>query len=304
MIRNFLFIISLIILACSEPESASTETAQESIPIALGYNLRVLEHGGLLRQYIVHVPASYTSGVQMPVVLNFHGYGGTATFQYNRSGLIEVAEREGFILVTPQGSVYRGATHWSVGGTTFGSSVDDVDFIYKLIDALDSNFSINTSRIYSTGMSNGGYMSFLLACELSDKIAAIASVTGSMTPQTYTACNPTRAVPVLQIHGSRDSVVPYAGAVWTLSIPSVLDFWISINDCYSEAIITEIQDIVPDDESTVTHLLYEGASADVSHFKINGGNHQWPGQSGNFDISAAEEIWKFFSQYDINGKLD
>ena len=155
-------------------------------------------------------------------------------------------------------------------------------------------------------MSNGGYMSFLLACQLSDKIAAIASVTGSMTPQTYNACNPQHPTPVLQIHGTNDQTVPYLGdPTWTKSIDDALQYWVAYNNCNTSAIITTIPDINIFDGSTAEHIVYDGGDNYVTteHFKIYGGDHDWPGVWGNMDIHASNEVWKFFSKYDINGLI-
>jgi polyhydroxybutyrate depolymerase len=155
-------------------------------------------------------------------------------------------------------------------------------------------------------MSNGGYMSFLLACQLSNRIAAIASVTGSMTPQTYNACNPQHPTPILQIHGTSDQTVPYVGdPTWTKSIDDVLQYWVAYNNCNTSAIITAIPDINIFDGSTAEHIIYDGGDNDVTteHFKIYGGDHDWPGVWGNMDIHASAEVWKFFSRYDINGLI-
>jgi polyhydroxybutyrate depolymerase len=222
------------------------------------------------------------------------------------TGFNEISDTANFIVVYPQGTTYLGATHWNVGGFTQGSTTDDVGFLDSLIDEISSDYSINPDRIYSTGMSNGGYMSFLLACQISPKIAAIASVTGSMTPPTYDECNPQHPTPVLQIHGTTDDVVAYGGtAGWSESIPDVLDYWVTYNNCDSEAVITAIDDIDTSDGTTVEHHLYGSGDNGVTteHFKVFGGGHDWPGAWGNMDIEASIEIWKFFMRFDINGAL-
>jgi polyhydroxybutyrate depolymerase len=200
----------------------------------------------------------------------------------------------------------QGTTHWNVGGWTMGSTIDDVGFTASLLDSISNTYTIDDTRVYSTGMSNGGYMSFLLACQLSDKIAAIASVTGSMTPQTYNACNPQHPTPILQIHGTSDQTVPYVGdPTWTKSIDDVLQYWVAYNNCNTSAIITAIADINIFDGSTAEHIVYDGGDNNVTtkHLKIYGGDHDWPGVWGNMDIHASAEVWKFFSRYDINGLI-
>ena len=188
--------------------------------------------------------------------------------------------------------------------------MDDIGFTEAMIDAIASDYSINLERVYATGMSNGGFMSFLLACQLSDKIAAIASVTGSMTPETYNNCSPEHPMPALHIHGTTDLVVAYDGAPWTESVEDVLNYWVGFNNCSADPGITEIPNTSANDGSTVEHLIYaEGDNnTTVEHFKITGGGHTWPGSfvaspGTNYDIDASFEIWKFFSRYDINGLI-
>ena len=150
-------------------------------------------------------------------------------------------------------------------------------------------------------------MSFLLACQISSKIAAIASVTGSMTLSTYDECNPDHPTPVLQIHGTTDGTVPYeGGAGWSESIPDVLDYWINHNNCDTEAIVTPFEDIDSSDGSTAEHYLWDSGDNNVTteHIKVTGGGHDWPGAWGNMDISASIEVWKFFMRFDINGSLN
>ena len=146
-------------------------------------------------------------------------------------------------------------------------------------------------------------MSFLLACQLSDKIAAIASVTGSMTPQTYNACNPQHPTPVLQIHGDKDGTVPYTGANWTKSIDDVLEYWVENNICNTQPTVTSIENTDTTDGSTVNHIVYSNGKNGVTteHFKVFNGDHDWPGIWGNMDINASIEVWKFLSRYNING---
>lgn len=275
---------------------------EEVIEPDTGLFEKIFLHNGLPRTYSIYIPTNYDENRAVPLVFNFHGYRSNAIEQFNYSGLETVSEREGFILVMPQGELFQGSSHWNVGGWTIGSTMDDVAFTDALLTYFMEEYSIDAKRIYSTGMSNGGYMSFLLACQLSDKIAAIASVTGSMTPQTHAACNPQRAMPTLQIHGNSDRVVPYNGADWTLSIDNVLEYWITHNNCNLEPEISQFPDIDSQDGSTIFKYDYKGEQVNTTHFKVIGGGHTWPGSMGNKDISAAEEIWSFFSQYDIDGR--
>jgi polyhydroxybutyrate depolymerase len=268
-----------------------------------------LTHDGMQREYILYVPANYTGDEAVPLVLNFHGYTSNAKDMMNYGDFRPIADTAGFIIVAPQGTLLDGKTHWNVGGWTLASKTDDIGFTAALIDSLSASYNIDPSRIYATGMSNGGYMSFLLACQLSDKIAAIASVTGSMTIQTYNACDPQHPTPVMQIHGTQDGTVPYEGnPFWTKSIDQVMDYWITYNHCKKAPKTTLLPDTDTTDGSTVEHIVYasgkKGATAE--HFKVTGGDHKWPlleggGPGTNHDFDATLEIWRFFRRYDLNG---
>ncbi len=267
-------------------------------------------HDGQEREFILYIPESYTGAEAVPLVLNFHGYGSNATEQMWYGDFRAIADTAGFIVVHPQGTLLNGITHWNVGGWTAGSTVDDVGFVDALLDSLEWAYNIDASRIYATGMSNGGFMSFLLACQLSDRIAAIAPVAGSMTPDTYNACNPQRPVPVLQIHGTADPVVPYTGALWTKPVETALTYWEEHNQCTPTPEITALPDVDESDGSTVERVLYAGGEqgTEVLHFKVEGGQHAWPGSiyggpGTNWDINASQEIWKFFSRFTLEGAL-
>lgn len=265
-------------------------------------------HDDLEREYILYIPASYSGTSQVPLVLNFHGYGSSASEQMIYGDFRAVADTAGFLVVHPQGTVYSGSTHWNVGGWTGGSTVDDVGFTEALIDSLSADYTIDADRIYATGMSNGGFMSFLLAGELSEKIASIGSVTGSMTPETFINSDPQHPMPIVQIHGTFDFIVPYNGAPWSKSIGDVLAYWTDFNNCVPEPVITQLPDLDPDDGSTVELYEYPGGDNGVSvvHYKVSQGGHSWPGSSisvplTNYDINASSEIWNFFYKYNING---
>tara|TARA_B110000211_G_scaffold217237_1_gene260939 strand:- start:2060 stop:3190 length:1131 start_codon:yes stop_codon:yes gene_type:complete len=268
-------------------------------------------HDGIQRDYILYIPAIYDGNTDVSLVLNFHGYGSNANEQMIYGDFRDIADTEGFLLVHPEGTLLNGEKHWNVGNFTIGSTADDVGFTEALIDELANLYAINLDRVYGTGMSNGGFMSFLLACQLSEKIAAIASVTGSMTPDTYDACSTQHPTPILQIHGTSDGVVPYDGnIIWTLSIVDVISYWVNYNNCGTNPTITAFQDIDPSDESTVEHIVYSGGDNGVTteHMKVIGGGHTWPGSvfnlpGTNYDINASMEIWQFFSRFDINGTL-
>lgn len=263
-----------------------------------------INHDNLEREYIMYVPESYDPAHASPLVLCFHGYTSSANTIMSYSGFNQIADTANFIVVYPQGTLLSGNTHWNVGGWTLNSTTDDVGFTNALLDSISAEYTIDSSKVYSTGMSNGGFMSFLLACQLSERIAAVASVTGSMTPEIFNDCDPQHPTPVLQIHGTTDGTVPYSGASWTKPIGQVLEYWVEYNNTNPSADTTAINNTNTSDGSTVEKIKYiQGDScSSVIHYKVTGGDHTWPGVWGNMDIKSSAIVWDFISQFDINGK--
>ena len=272
--------------------------------------LDTISQDGLERNFIINVPTDYNPNNSYPVIINFHGFGSNSTQQMFYGDFRAIAESEGIILVQPQGTLLGAQAHWNVGGWTNESTVDDVAFTDALLDHLSQRFNIDETRMYATGMSNGGYMSYLLACQLGDRFAAIASVTGSMTPEIIDNCNPSHPTPIMQIHGTSDFVVPFNGADFSLSMDDVLDYWVTFNNCNPTPEEVEILDSNTSDGTTATYFIYSECDNNITNefYRINDGGHTWPGTAfggpgTNQDINASQEIWKFFSKYDINGAL-
>ena len=269
-----------------------------------------LTHDGIQRDYILYIPELYDGSSDVPLILNFHGFGSNATQQMFYGDFRDIADTEGFLLVHPEGTTVIGNQFWNVGFPGISSTIDDVGFTEALIDELAASYAIDLDRVYATGMSNGGFMSFLLACQLSEKIAAVASVTGAMTQDTFDNCNAQRPVPALQIHGTEDDVVLYNGNTLSLSIADIITYWVDHNNCETTPTTTTLPDIDPSDGSTIEHSVYEAGDNGITteHMKVIGGGHTWPGSvintgGTNQDIDASMEIWLFFSRYDINGLL-
>jgi len=245
-------------------------------------------HNGVIRAYILYVPASYRDGSAAPLVFNFHGFGMTALGEMNYCDFRPVADTAGFILVHPQGTPFNGSNHWNVGGWTNGSTADDIGFTNAMIDSISSIYSIDLSRVYSTGFSNGGFFSFELACQLSNRM-----------PETYAHCHPTRPVPVIQIHGTNDFTVSYTGMSWSEPVPVALSYWINFNHTDTTPAILRLPDLNTSDGSTVEKYTYSNGDScsSVEHYKVIGGGHDWPGSWGNMDINSGAVIWKFLSRY-------
>jgi polyhydroxybutyrate depolymerase len=301
--------VIIVVMACTKKMDIATDLNPGSEVLKKGVIKGSLQHNGQTRNYILYIPEIYTGDEAVPLVFNFHGYTSNASDQMGYGDFRSIADTANFILIHPEGTLLDGKTHWNVGGWTLGSSVDDVSFAEAMIDFAKAEYKIDQSKIYSTGMSNGGYMSFLLACQLGEKIAAVASVTGSMTPQMLSACEPNHPTPILQIHGTNDDVVPYHGnQVWTHSIAEVMNYWVKHNNCKTLATTTALENSDASDGSTVEHIIYEGGDKKTVaiHYKVTGGGHTWPGtvfKNGktNNDFNAAEVIWQFFSKYDLDG---
>ena len=269
-----------------------------------------ITHDGIQRDYILYIPELYDGSSAVPLVLNFHGYGSNANEQMFYGDFRDIADTEGFLLVHPEGTTFIGNQFWNVGFPGISSTIDDVGFTEALIDELATLYAIDLDRVYATGMSNGGFMSFLLACQLSEKIAAVASVTGSMTQDTFNDCNAQLPTPVLQIHGTEDDVVLYNGNTLSIPIADVISYWVDYNNCETTPTTTTLPDLDVSDGSTVEHSVYEDGDNGITteHMKVIGGGHTWPGSvintaGTNQDIDASMEIWLFFSRYDINGPL-
>ena len=301
------FAAFLIMLCAAGCDSGADK--KPSQPGATGTIHGTIQHGGVQREYILYVPGTYTQDNAWPLVLNYHGYGSNAAEQMEYGDFRPLADQESFIVVHPLGVVVDGNTQWNVGGGAKGGAADDVAFTDALIKEIEASYSLDSTRIYATGMSNGGYMSFFLACMLSETIAAAASVTGSMTKEMRTNCDPGRRTAIMQIHGTKDSIVPYDGNEWSLSIDSVMQFWASNNQCADSPVESDVADINKNDGSTVAHVTYGGCAGGygVEHYRVVNGGHTWPGAGRNYpftnyDIDASAEIWRFFNQHDINGR--
>lgn len=276
---------------------ANTTNAQTTV-------IDSIVHDGIYRNYRLYVPALYTGTTARPLVLNLHGYTSSATEQQFYGYFGPVADTANFLILLPNGTRDNsGQPFWNAFDLP---SVDDVGFLSALIDTISAQYNIDPTRIYSTGMSNGGIMSYKLACVLSNKIAAIASVTGSMV--TSGQCAPVHPVPVMEIHGTADATVPYNGTSGLQPISTVLNYWVNFNNCNPVPDSSDVPNTSTTDGCTAKHYVWAGGDngATVEHFKIVGGGHTWPGALFNVgvtnqDINACNEIWRFFSKYTLQG---
>lgn len=265
-------------------------------------------HGGINRTYSFYVPASYTPGNPVPMVIGLHGTSSSGSDFAQYRDFRPIADTANFIVVNPDGSTILGIRFWNYGNI-LGSTVDDVGFLEALIDTISAQYTVNQQRIYCAGMSNGSFMSYYMACQ-SDRFAAIAGVTGSMSVNMYNACTPQQQLPVIHVHGTGDSTNPYTGTSSMKAIEDVIQFWVNQNNCNTTPTVFSISDTDPSDNATAERLLYYGGTngRTVELFKITGGGHSWPGSPmpGSsevtcMDVDASKEIWRFFSQYEKGG---
>jgi len=254
-----------------------------------------LQHDGQTRQYRLYVPASYDANKPAPLILNYHGFTNNINTQYNQSDFRQLAEANQFIFATPQGlgGFFSG---WAINNN-FGGSQDDLGFSNALIDKIESEYNINAKRVYATGFSNGGFFSYRLACELSPRIAAVASVAGSMTRRWITSnqCQPAHPTAVLQITGTNDGTISINGNGSNNSIQQVMEYWAGVNNADATPDVTQLG-------GGSTRSVWDNGDNGVTaeFIRVQGRGHSWNG--GN--VNTSQEIWDFFSRFDIDGAID
>jgi polyhydroxybutyrate depolymerase len=253
---------------------------------------------GQNRTALVHVPALYDPSTPTPLVLNFHGFTSNGSQEELLTQMNPKADTAGFIAVYPEGL----QASWNAGaccGYAAETSVDDIGFVNALLDQLEAQLCVDSHRIYSTGMSNGGFLSHRIGCEISSRVAAIAPVAGVLGVKT---CNPTRPVPIMEFHGTLDPLVPYLGDP-LLGFPSVPDTfagWAAHDGCTGQP--TQTYDNVDSQCQTYTDC---SAGAEVTLCTVQGGGHTWPGglpipigYTTPF-LNATDAMWDFFQKHPL-----
>lgn len=295
-----------------------------SEPLKQGENTRKLEHGGRTRTYFVHVPPSYDGSRPVPVVVALHGAMMNGRMMMEFSGLSAKADQEGFIVVYPNGTgvgdLFLTWNAWAKPGPVPAPGegedarrgpADDVGFISAMLDQMEMEAKIDTRRIYVTGMSNGGMMSHRLAAELSRRIAAAAPVAGTLM---VGQIKPARPVPIMHIHGTKDTFVPFAGMRRNLrarmpmrTVEETMTSWVAANSAVEKGVETTLPDLAPADGTRVkvrTHAADKGG-AEVVLVTVENGGHTWPGRKAamaslgrsTMDVAANDLIWDFFKKH-------
>lgn len=196
----------------SSRSSSSSSSADNLITTRPASGAKQVNVGGGSRSYNMYVPSSYPTDRRVPLVIRFHGLGGSGGGEINSTGYRQIADREGFILVAPTGAGGSIGGAWNVGPCcTSDRNIDDVAFTRAIIEQVKSVANIDEKRIYATGFSMGGGMTHYLACHAADVIAAFAPEAFDLLQENVNQCNPSRAVPLLSQRSSNDSLVVYNG---------------------------------------------------------------------------------------------
>ncbi|MCU0467952.1 MAG: hypothetical protein MUF58_05065 [Arcicella sp.] len=269
---------------------------------------------GNTRSFLVYLPVGYNNAGKMPMIFAIHGGGGSPQVMLNTADFRAIADKDKVVLVYPAGI----QNNWNDGRPTTPNQlgINDVNFFNQMCDYMIANYAVDGTRIYATGISNGGFMSSRLGCELSNRIAAIAVNAATIEATTIASnCNTTRTVPAMYIHGTNDLLVPFIGGQMTagaggtiLSHFQAVDKWVSINVCNKTPITTDLPDIA-NDGTTIKQRIYSGGkngSEVVSYVILNGG-HTWPQGNQNLseaivgktsqDMNACDVIWTFFKRF-------
>jgi polyhydroxybutyrate depolymerase len=294
-------LLAVLALAGCAPSTTDTSSGME---YADQSDVHQIEFDGRDRSYIAHVPddAAIGAPLTLPVLVVLHGAGGNAIKAETATGLTTYARADDFIIVYPNGTQaadIEGQLAWNAGaccGVPKRTDVDDVGFIEAVLDDVEVKYAVDTGRVYFAGFSNGGMMSYRLSCELGDRIAGIAVVSGAFN---VSSCKSEATTDVLIIHGTGDLTVPYDGGLsnertaarfgqWSnKSVADAAKVWVERDDC----------DVLPETErrGITTRQVYEGCADDsiLEVISIKNGQHVWPlAPNGGFD--ASETIVEYF----------
>ena len=291
--------------------------------------LKTLNWGGQERQYLEYVPSSYSIDNPAPVLFMLHGLGDDATNFFNATNVRAIAEQRGWIVVCPQAldfnlqtplGGYDFGTSWNAGITvtvqldfygmplsfdvTVNEGVDDSGFLMATLDAINEEYTIESDSVFFAGFSLGACMSHRMAIEHSERINAIAAVSG-VVGNDMQNLTPSTNINVLEIFGTNDDMISYDGAeislqsygTHSIGLPAeaTVEYWRAFNQCDETAVFEEYPDLVNDGLTFEMYSYLNGANdSRVGFIKVNNGLHRWYA-GGNNDIDYTEEIAKFFT---------
>ena len=301
--QNYEFTISI---TDDETDNSSASCTQQTASTSYC----TINSDNLEREFFVVFPESFSLEKTYPLIISLHGGDDYADANMEYTGFKEINDQNDLVLIFPQGTVAqdKGDTGWFAGGDCSELEVCDISFIEKLIDFSIEELAIDSDRIYVSGFSNGAFMAYTTACFLSNKVAAVAPVSGSLSPEDYESCAPERPLPIIHLHGLDDSAIPVQGSDYVTPLQLVSNYWSSFNLC-SESIIIDGDDSNGDGYSWYSEIstnCQEGVSLNFTYLENFG--HSWPtsesNKGGGADIEGASFIWEFLSLYDLNGLIN
>ncbi|MFB0932528.1 MAG: PHB depolymerase family esterase [Pseudomonadales bacterium] len=306
--RLILFLLLATIASFVNAKGSATDLASGQYDI---------QSGALTRSYLLHVPKQLTHPA--PLVIVMHGYTGSADSIMSYSGMNEVADEEGFVVVYPQGTVdQQGNAFFNVGYEFHAdASVDDLQFIRDLVAHLQDELTLNPDKVFAAGMSNGADMSYLLACQASDIFRAVAPIAGVMMKETFDTCSPSRPLPKYEVHGTNDEVSLFNGDMENSGgwgpypdLPATIAFWVELNGLTLKQ-SSNLPNSAANDTSHIVFDRYWSETQDneVWFYRVVDGGHHWPGvqfdwwrnpmawwyfRNANQDIDTSRVVWSFF----------
>lgn len=284
---------SLLPRPVTHSTSAAPLVLCKTPPHTLGDSSGSLLSGGLKRTFLLHLAPSYGTQPQALLIV-YHGYSWTSQVMANTTHMAQEADKAGFVVVFPQG--VDTPPSWNAGVGAYGPTgdADDVQFTRDLINYFEQNYCIDAHRIYVNGFSLGGGMAYRVACALADTIAAVATISGAYYPIPG-GCQPSRPLPVLEIHGAADTLAPYAGnpTLHMAAVKDYLDGWLTRDMCNGTHTVFFNQGDV-----TATAWTHCAPGVSVVHYRISDGGHVWPGSPGaTHVIDGSSVVWDFLSKY-------
>lgn len=293
-----------ITITASDKSGSKNVQVQSIKTLAYGASVaRITQYfNGKQREYGIFYPSGYHEN--LPVVIFLHGASGIVWPEMISYYFTQLAEREKFIFIQPQALYNNNSTDrmtaWDAHNT---QPWNDLAFIGCIIDTLMKQGNIDTKRIYVSGMSNGGFMTYSVAERFQDKIAAIAPIAGLMDKTVFNNYDMRKPMPLCYMHGTADKTVKIEGDAYSVGWDQILAYWIENNAVSNNPVITELANINTSDNSTVTKFEYSSYSGkgDIVFYRINNGVHSIPGLEypGNRDINAFEEIWGFLKKHSL-----
>lgn len=284
-------------------EVATATQGPTTLRVKPGTYSETIQSGGQDREYIIHIPTGYNGAKALPLVFVLHGVGGSDKEMAAGTGMIPKSDQENFFVVFPQGT-----------GTPSGwndvifpqpiTTVDDLGFFRDMINRFEQRLRVDSQRIYAAGLSNGAFMTYQLGAELSNQLAAIAVVEGSIGTHeggsSLLIPQPSGPMPVIIFHGEKDTTVPYNGGLSVgqlhlnyFSVADALAFWNKNNGCTRPPVKKTLNNgnILTED--------FQGCAdgSDVLLYTIVNGVHEWPTLQDHEAFSATDAIWDFFSEH-------